>query len=100
MTVTLECTITDDGCAVCGTQVKITMTDEFTAEYKYHVETEWGDFWFRYDDGWRFLPNGPTTTVDMEHLMADDDWSSANEEGAIPRGVRKMLDVLRTGTFS
>lgn len=51
---------------------------------------------FRYDDGWRYLNDGPGSTVDREHLMSEEDWRSWDIEIGTTAGlVVRLLDEAK-----
>ena len=52
--------------------------------------------YFRYDDGWRYLHDGPRSTVDRESLMTDPEWVEWDLEiGTTPGLTEELLEAAR-----
>lgn len=74
---------------VDGIEVVASYDDQVTHQFRYNVVTNGDSYWFRYDDGWRFLEDGERSTVDRESLI---DWSK--DHGDLV-WIKELLDELR-----
>lgn len=77
----------------------VSYDDEANTEFRYKLvmdDDPESTTWFRYDDGWRYLPDGERTTVDREYLVGQaliDEW---DREGWVPAEAWALLDELRS----
>src|SRR4051812_44420158 len=47
--------------------------DDVAHQFRYELRTQYGEsWWYRYDEFWRELPDGPATTVDREFPVFTD----------------------------
>ncbi len=81
-----------------GVHVEASVDRDTSAQFKYRVVVERDEenaMWFRRDGGlWRFLPFGPSTTVDMEGAIWNEVIDEWDREGWFPRGAWALLDDL------